>query len=241
VALAAVRNNPGVVAALADSAKHDPFWGVRAEALKALAKIGGPDAQTAVLAGLNDHLPWVRDVAARVLGHFKGDSSVASTLASTASSDTAYRVRAAALLALAEVKAPGAFDVLSAAVRSDSPDNMLRDAALRGLGDLGDDRATPILLDWAAPGKPLPSRQEAIGSLASMDKKDKGITTALVSYLKEPYFDVRLASIIALGARGDAAAVEPLEVLLKSGDLPPEQESFVRTTLSTLRPQPVAK
>jgi aminopeptidase N len=241
VALGAVQNNPTVVTALADSAQHDPFWGVRAEALKALAKIGGPDAQMAVLAGLNDRLPWVRDVAARVLGHFKGDSNVASTLASTASSDPAYRVRAAALLALAEVKTPGAFDVLSAAVRSDSPDNMLRDAALRAMGELGDGRATPILLDWAAPGKPLPSRQEAITSLASMDKKDKGITAALVSYLKEPYFDVRLASIIALGARGDAAAVEPLEALLKSGDLPPEQESFVRTTLSTLRPQPTAK
>ena len=76
--------------------------------------------------------------AARVLGRFKGDSNVASTLASTASGDPAYRVRAAALLALAEVKAPGAFDVLSAAVRSDSPDNMVRDAALRGMGELGD-------------------------------------------------------------------------------------------------------
>jgi aminopeptidase N len=241
VALGTVRNNPDVVAALADSAQHDPFWGVRAEALKALAKIGSPEAQTAVLAGLNDRLPWVRDVAARVLGRFKSDSTVALTLASLASSDPAYRVRAAALVALAEAKPPGAFDVLSTAVRSDSPDNMLRDAALRGLGDLGDDRATPILLDWAAPGKPLTSRQEAITSLASMDKKDKSITAALVSYLKEPYFDVRLASIIALGARGDAAAVEPLEALLKSGDLPPEQESFVRTTLSTLRPQPTAK
>ena len=240
-ALGAVRNNPTVVSALADSAQHDPFWGVRGESLKALAKIGGPDAEMAVLAGLNDRLPWVRDVAARVLGHFKDDSTVASTLASTASSDPAYRVRAAALLALAEVKAPGAFDVLSAAVRSDSPDNMVRDAALRGMGELGDDRATPILLDWAAPGKPLASRQEAITSLANMDKKDKGVTAALVSYLKEPYFDVRLATIIALGARGDATAVEPLEALLKSGDLPPEQESFVRTTLSTLRPQPTAK
>ena len=241
VALGAVRNNSAAVAALADSAQHDRFWGARAESLKALAKIGGPDAQTAVLAGLNDRLPWVRDVAARVLGRFKGDSNVASTLTSTASGDPAYRVRAAALLALAEVKAPGAFDVLSAAVRSDSPDNMLRDAALRGMGDLGDDRATPILLDWAAPGKPLPSRQEAIASLASMDKRDKGITAALVSYLKEPYFDVRLATIIALGARGDTAAVEPLEALLKSGDLPPEQESFIRATLSALGPQPAAK
>ncbi len=241
VALGAVRNNSAVVAALADAAQHDPFWGVRAEALKALAKIGGPDAQTAVLAGLNDHLPWVRDVAARVLGRFKGDSNVDSTLASTASGDPAYRVRAAALLALAEVKAPGAFDVLAAAVRSDSPDNMLRDAALRSMGALGDDRAAPILLEWAAPGKPLPTRQEAISSLAILDKKDNAITAALVSYLKEPYFDVRLAAIIALGARGDTAAVEPLEALLKSGDLPPEQESFVRTTLSALNAQPAAK
>ena len=94
VALGAVRNNSAAVAALADSAQHDCFWGARAESLKALAKIGGPDAQTAVLAGLNDRLPWVRDVAARVLGRFKGDSNVASTLTSTASGDPAYRVRA---------------------------------------------------------------------------------------------------------------------------------------------------
>jgi aminopeptidase N len=241
VALGAVRENAAVVAALADSAQHDPFWGVRAEALKALGKIGGPDAETAVLADLNDRLPWVRDVAARSLGHFKGDSNVALTLASTASNDPAYRVRDAALLALADIKAPGAFDTLAAAVRSDSPDNMLRDAALRSMGVLGDDRATPILLDWAAPGKPLPTRQEAIASLATMDKNDAGITAALISYVKEPYFDVRLAAIIALGARGDAAAVEPLEALLKSGDLPTEQESFVRTTLSALRAQPVTK
>jgi aminopeptidase N len=235
VALGAVRNNPAAVAALADSAQHDSFWGVRVEALKALGKIGGADAQTAVLAGLSDRLPWVRDAAARALGRFKGDSKVASTLASTASGDPAYRVRAAALLALADIKAPGAFDVLTTAVHSDSPDNMLRDAALRGMGVLGDERATPILLDWAAPGKPLTSRQEAIASLATMDKRDKGITAALVSYLNEPYFDVRLASIIALGERGDTAAIEPLETLFKSGDLPSEQESFVRSTLSTLK------
>jgi aminopeptidase N len=241
VALGAVRGNPAVVAALGDSAQHDPFWGVRAEALKALARIGGPDAQTAVLDGLHDRLPWVRDVAARALGHFRNDSKVSATLASTTSDDPAYRVRVAALLSLADLKGPGTFDVLTAAVGSDSPDNMLRDAALRGMGLLGDDRATPILLNWAAPGKPIPTREEAITALATMDKKDSGITTALISYLKEPYFDVRLAAIIALGARGDTAAVEPLEALLRSGDLPPEQQSFVRSTLSTLKPQPIAK
>ncbi len=241
LALGAVRGNPAVVAALGDSAQHDPFWGVRAEDLKALARIGGPDAQTAVLDGLHDRLPWVRDVAARALGHFRSDTKVSATLASTASDDPAYRVRVAALLSLADLKGPGTFDVLAATVGSDSPDDMLRDAALRGMGLLGDDRATPILLNWAAPGKPIPTRQEAITALATMDKKDSGITTALISYLKEPYFDVRLAAIIALGARGDTAAVEPLEALLRSGDLPPEQQSFVRSTLSTLRPQPVAK
>jgi aminopeptidase N len=237
VALGAVHNNPAVIAALADSAQHDRFWGIRAEALKALAKIGGPDAETAVLTGLHDSLPWVRDVAARALGDFKGDRAVAATLASTASDDPAYRVRVAALLSIADIKAPGAFDQLTAAVHSDSPDDMLRNAALEGLGTLGDERAVPILLDWSAAGKPLPSRREAIGSLATMDKKDKSITAALISYLKEPYFEVRLSAIMALGAREDATAIAPLEALLDSGDLPTEQQEYLRAALSALKAQ----
>src|SRR6185437_11031154 len=40
LALGNVKDNADVVSALGDAAQHDPFWGVRIEALQALGKIG---------------------------------------------------------------------------------------------------------------------------------------------------------------------------------------------------------
>jgi hypothetical protein len=52
-----------------------------------------------------------------------------------------------------------------------------------------------------------------------VDQKNHDITARLITYLSEPSFDIRFACIFALGRRGDPSAVEPLEALLKSGQL----------------------
>ena len=59
----------------------------------------------------------------------------------------------------------------------------------------------------------------AISALGRVDLKNHDITTRLVSYLNESSFDIRYASIFALGRRGDPAAIEPLEAFLKTGQL----------------------
>ena len=99
------------------------------------------------------------------------------------------------------MKAPDAYDTLAAAVKTDSPDNVLRDAALEGLGRLGDDRAVPLLLEWSGPGQDLRTRQVAMMAVAHLDKKNKEITKALVSYLHEPYFDVSFLGIFSPSER----------------------------------------
>jgi aminopeptidase N len=236
VALSGDRDDPDAVAALGEAALHDPFWGIRVEALRALGKAGGDDAEARVVAVLNtEKEPWVRDVAARVLGNFKDDRSLASRLADVASNDPAYSVRAAAIESLAAMRAPNAYDILSASVRTDSPDNILRRAGLSAFGLLGDDRSVPILLDWSAAGKPLRCRQAAIGAMAGLDRKDKAITEALVSYLQDSRFDVRLEAIFALGARGDQDAVVPLEDMLKSGQLTQGEQPYIEESLAVLK------
>jgi HEAT repeat protein len=100
---------------------------------------------------------------------------------------------------------------LRGATNTDSPKEVFRVAALQGLGALGDERAVPLLLEWTAPGKPLNVRQAGLGPLGSFDKKNKQITQALISYLKEPYFQLRFITVFALGGRGDADAIAPLE------------------------------
>jgi HEAT repeat protein len=57
----------------------------------------------------------------------------------------------------------------------------------------------------------------AIGALGRVDLKNHDITARLITYLNEPSFDIRFASIFALGHRGDPTAIAPLEALLKSG------------------------
>ena len=234
VALGAVKNDASVVGALGEAAQHDPFWGIRVEALRALGKIGGP-AESQILLAVNDEKPWVRDPAVRELGRFGNDPTLAPKLEEIAGEDRAYRVRDAALVALAQIKAPNAYDVLAKAVKSDSPNDVLRRTALASFGELGDDRAVPILFEWTALGKPIRTRQAAMAALATLDKKNKEITNTLLAYLREPYVDIRLSALLALGARRDKDAIAPLEDYLKSENLSAMERPYVDFALATLR------
>ena len=234
VALGKLKDNRDAVAALGQAAQHDPFWGVRVEALKALGAIGTPETRKEILATLHDEAPWVRDVAVAELGKFKGEPSLESQLTQIAANDPAYRVRGAALKSLAEINSPDAFDTLSAAVKTESPDDTIRQAALHAFGSLGDDRAVPILLEWAAPGKPLDTRGPAISAVASLDKGNKEITKALISFLAEPYFDIKFSALFALGARGDKDAIGPIEALLKSGELSIGAAPYIESQIALL-------
>ena len=235
VALGNVKDNSEVVPALGEAAQHDPFWGVRIEALRALGKIGGSGAEQAILPELRDEKPWVREIAVQQLGNFKDDSSLPAKLDVIASNEVAYRVRAAALNALASMKAPDAYDTLVTAVKTNTPDNVVRDAALEALGKLGNDKAVPVLLEWSATGQDTRTRQIAIMAVARLDKKNKDITKALVSYLHEPNFDIRFWSLFAIGGRGDMDAVAPLEDMLKSQDLTASERTMIEDQISELK------
>jgi aminopeptidase N len=218
-ALGNLRDNEAAANALGEAAQHDKFWGVREEALRSLGRISSPVAKKQVLAALSNEQPWVRAVAVEQLGKFRGDEEIAKRLQNIYKDDKAYSVRGAALQSLALDKAPSAESIFEKALTTSSPDDVLRSAALRAMGSLGDDSVVPALLEWSSPGKPSALRGTAIGSLGRVDLKNHDITTRLISYLNESSFDIRYAAIFALGRRGDPTAVEPLEALLKTGQL----------------------
>ncbi len=219
VALGNLRDNEAAANALGEAAQHDKFWGVREEALRALGRISSPAAKKQVLAALSNEQPWVRAIAVDQMGKFRGDEDIAKRLQNIYKDDKAYSVRSAALQSLALDKAPSAESTLEKALTISSPDDVLRSAALRAMGSLGDNSVAPALIEWSSPGKPSALRGVAIGSLGRVDVKNHDITARLISYLNEPSFDIRYASIFALGRRGDPTAVEPLEALLKTGQL----------------------
>jgi aminopeptidase N len=236
VALGKMKNDEEAVAALGETLRNDKAWGVRATAADTLGKLEGASASKLLLAALDSNdKPWVRSRAASALGNFKDDAAVAAKLDSVAKHDDSYRTRAAALQALGSLKAPNAFATLGAAVGADSPDGFLRNAALRSLASLGDDKAVPLLVQWSAAGKPLDSRSAAINSLARLEKANKNITNQLSAFLTEPHFPIRMAAIIALGARGDASAIPALEALLRSDDLSIEMAPMIKGQIARLK------
>jgi aminopeptidase N len=217
-ALGGLRDNEAAANALGDASQHDKFWGIREEALRALGRMNSLPARKQVLAGLSNDQPWVRAVAVEQLGKFHGDEEIDKRLQNIFKDDKAYSVRGAALQSLATDKASNAGSTLEKALAISSPNDVLRRAALRAMGSLGDNSAVPALLEWSSPGKPSALRSVAIGSLGQVDLKNHDITARLISYLNES-FDIRFAAIFALGRRGDPTAVEPLEAMLKSGPL----------------------
>jgi aminopeptidase N len=237
VALGKLKGVDEAAAALGEALRNDKARGVREVAAGALGELGTPTAAKQVLNALAEATePELRASVVQGLGTFtfKENAEIAAKLEAIAKDDASYRARAAALLAIGRMKTPAAFETLSAAVNGDSPDGFLRNAALRALGALGDDKAVPLLREWAMPGKEIPSRQAAIASLARLQKDNKEITNQLAGYLTEPHFPVRRSSILALGSRGDASAVPPLEALLNSNDLSIEMAPMIKAQIERL-------
>jgi aminopeptidase N len=235
VALGEVKNNDAAVAALGEAALRDSFWGVRNGALRSLGRIGTPAAEQEVIAALANNQPWVRRIAVTELGHFSNDKTLGMRVENIAQSDRAWTVRSSALGALAALKTPSALSVLEAAVSTDSPDDILRRAALRAMGTLGDDKAVPALLEWSAVGQPVETRTAAIGGLGSLDKKNKAIEDHLIGYLDEDNLDIRFPAVFALVQRGDPAAIAPIEKLANSPDLSIGIRPFLEAQLERLK------
>ena len=235
VALGSFTGDDKVVEALGRAAASDPFWGVRVEAIHSLGHIATPASAQKILAALNSPQAWVRQPAVSQLAQFKNMPELSAKFAELYRNDPAFNVRGAALNGLAMQKSPDAFETLRAALNTDSPDDMLRHAALRAFANLGDDRAVPLLLEWSALGKPLDSRANAIGSLARLGLQNHEIQNQLISYASEPYRDVRLRAIYTLGERGDPSAIAPLEALISSGKLDEDSTGEAQAAITRLR------
>jgi len=238
-ALGKIKDDSEVDTALGEVLRNDKAWGARAYAAETLGGRGTPAAAKLLLEGLNTATePWVRNRIAAALGNFKDNTDVAAKLESLSKDDKSFRTRASALQAMAKIRAANALNTFNAAVAGESPDNFLRNGALRAMGSLGDDQAVPVLKEWAVPGKPIETRQAAISSLAKLKKDDTEITRQIASYLPESHAPVRFAAIFALGERGDPSAIPALESLLKSNDLSIEMEPMIKGQIARLKRGP---
>jgi len=189
------------------------------------------------------------DAARRLGGAAPAQAATARELLVPLVADAHPLVRAAAVTALAELDPAAAYDRLVALARED-PDPSPRQAAIAGLGLIGDPRAVPLLVELLADaqadvrfqavvalaGFALPAAAEPLrGALADTDPGvraaaaaalgDLGFRAAapeLAARLDDPDEAVRVEAAIALSRLDDPRGTPLLVELLRHRDYGPQ-------------------
>ena len=154
VALGNLRDNEAAANALGEAARHDKFWGVREEALRALGRMNSRRREEAGAGrALERAALGARRSPSSNWARFRGDEEIAKRLQNIYKDDKAYSVRGAALQSLALDKAPSARGLLEKALTVSSPNDVLRSAALRAMGSLADDFRCSVAARMVIAGK----------------------------------------------------------------------------------------
>lgn len=199
--------NPKVVAALRECLLKDSFWGVSATCAQELGSIGGPAALAALREGTLVKHPKVRRAAATALGGFLRQKEAFDALRPLAEKDESYNVEAAALAALGSLRLAEAKPLLESKLKVDSWNEVIRKAALSGMGRLKDETLIPTLQDWASQGHHLFARQAALGALAEAGEGKEAVRDFIALILEtDDDAAVRSAAIYALTVLGDPKA-----------------------------------
>ncbi len=207
------------VEALRGTFADDPFWGVPAQAAAAIGATRAPWARRILVEALTHRHPKVRRAVAAALGNFR-DGVVAEALVPVAAHDASYFVRAAALESLGKTRDPRAFDVLAAAVEERTWNASVEGGAVRGLAELAESRAFPLVLAAARPERDDGLRRAAaaaIGRIGQLVEEDRTrAVRALEDLLDDPAFLVQIAALRAAESLGDARLLSALDRLAQS-------------------------
>ncbi|HET9096050.1 MAG TPA: M1 family aminopeptidase [Candidatus Baltobacteraceae bacterium] len=207
-------------AALDAAFENDPSWGVLEQVAGALGKTHAPWAQRLLAKRLKHEHPKVRRAVASALGNFKG-AQAADALLPFARKDESYFVQAAALHALGRTRDERAFEVLSDALAHASWNGAIESGAARGLAELGDSRATALLVEATQPGKDESLRRAALAALARvghvLESDRSRAVEAIADRLDDPMFLVQRSAIIAAEDLSDPRFLGALDRLSASG------------------------
>jgi aminopeptidase N len=210
---------------LAECLKSEKFWAVAAEIARALGESGGDTSRDALIAGLKGQHPKVRRACAEAMGKLVGDPRAASALKEVLKAgDTSEYVESAAIEAYAKLRQNDTVTVLLPCLVKPSDHEMLRTAALRGLGESQDMSALDTLVSWTHRGKPRETRSAALRALATLarsanptDEQCKQIADAIAACLEGETQPIRRAAVEAIRELGQSAtpSVPVLEMIAR--------------------------
>ncbi|MDQ2816746.1 MAG: M1 family metallopeptidase [Candidatus Eremiobacteraeota bacterium] len=203
--------NPDVIDALGRSARRDAFWGVQAEAARALGRIRHPLALDALIAARAVEHPKARRAVAEAIGEYRGAEACAA-LAPLLAEDASYFVEAAAATSIGRTKGARAYELLIQALGAkESWNDIVRVGVIAGLAELADERSVGQLIAWTGYGKPTTTRCAAVGALAKVGEGDGRVRDALFAALDDGSLFVRRAAAEALEALAEPKALDRLD------------------------------
>ena len=200
---------PDCVEALKATVLEDPFWGVQAEAARALGTIRSESAMRALIACTGVSHRRSRRAVVAALGEFKEEAALKALLPFL-EHDESYFVEAEAARSVAKTKRPEAFGLVSGVLGRPSFNDVMTAQALSGLGELKDERAIPLAREWAAYGKPNRAREAALACLGKLGDGKAEVVEFLIDYLDDPWYRAKSSAVGALQELKDPKAIPAL-------------------------------
>ena len=194
------------------AALADPFYGVRVDALGAIAALDDADGITAAL---HDADPRVKIAAAEAVAKLKSKPAALIAALEVQASDANGLVAGAAFSGIGNAGGAAAYDRLIAALERTSDHDAIAIGAVAGLAALGDMRALATIEARAAYGQPERLRTAAIVAIGKIGRKAPArvLPTLLKFAQNDPYFRARSSAVKAIGELGLASALEPLAAI----------------------------
>ncbi|WP_069808029.1 M1 family aminopeptidase [Vulcanisaeta thermophila] len=215
----------------------DPFWGVRAEATRALGKVGTEDALRVLLNALNSEgHPRVRQAIVEALGNFRGKADVAKVLVDVLRNPSeSYYTRYRAAQSLGKLGITEYVGELTKALDYPSHNYVITQGALEGLAELGTEDAVNTILKYTELGKPTLVRATATRVLGKF-VGDRRVYERVRQLLRDPYFRVRFAALAAVESSLDPRFLDILDELAMR-DLDGRVRRYARDVAKRIRDQ----
>lgn len=208
--LAALEDDKEAQAALIGAAIDDKFWGVRQDAVKALAKQKGDDVRRALLKAAFDKKSFVRRDALQALAKFPhADTKAALQLA--IESDKSYYAVAEALKAYATLDKEGSRELLREAVLQESHKEVILKAACDKLIEMNDPELADTLIDLLGQQLNPERRVAVIGALARLKPGEATALKLLHEQLNNERMNVRRSALEAIVQVADQSSITALE------------------------------
>lgn len=218
--LAEYKQDEDVVAALAGALQSDPFWGVRQEAAKLLAKCRGDVARAALIAAAkNDAKSFVRRDALAALANYPHDESRAAVRQAIAH-DQSYFAIAEALKSLGKIDGKAGRELLRKHLEVPSHDEVIVKFAGNALVELKDKASADIIAAQLKQATTPERRVALVAVLAKLKEGDADVKQMLYDLLANQRVNIRRSAIEALVALGDSAALEALNAQREKEEIP---------------------